>query len=640
MKSSHIRQDIQGLRGIAVVSVVLYHAWSHLLPGGFVGVDVFFVISGFVITNTILRDAAAGRFSVAQFYRRRIRRIFPALYTVLAFVLTASWFLLPPLDFLELGKSAFATIFFSSNFFFLVHTNYFDGVANLKPLLHTWSLAVEEQFYFVFPLLVVFFLHYRPRWLRPTLILLSIASLAVAAAMLHAHPSATFYLAPPRAFELLLGAIIACPGLRADVPQRLRDGLSLVGLSMIVIALAVFNDTTPFPGPAALLPCLGAAMIIGAGIGDGAASIVGRLFSTRPFTFFGDVSYSLYLWHWPIFVLARHYFGSSLGIPTISACIGMAVLASWLSLIFVERPFLDRRNDKMVFLRFGLAAIALASIPCLLVVHSKGVPHRFSNSSLALFSTTADFNHRRADCHGEDGAPIPYGRNCIFGDQASPPDVAVWGDSHGAELVAVIGELLAQQHRSAMEITASHCPPALNYSPKGYTHCPVHNQETLDRLSADADIKTVIVTANFSAYKDDRFDLMLGGYRDAVTRLHSTGKCVLLVYPIPTFDFNPPEVLGIRNQHGASLETVGISRQTFREENQQAVHLLDSIYSAGGFERVIPEEILCDANFCQAHSPRKGVLYYNNDHLSMTGARLIANQLPADLLTASSNVAQ
>ncbi len=630
MKSSHIRQDIQGLRGIAVASVVLYHAWTRLLPGGFVGVDVFFVISGFVITNTILRDVAGGRFTIAQFYRRRIRRIFPALYTVLAFVLAASWFLLPPLDFLELGKSAFATIFFSSNFFFLVHSNYFDGLATLKPLLHTWSLSVEEQFYVGFPLLVVFILRFRPRLLRPLLIVLSIASLALAALILRAHPSTAFYLAPPRAFELLLGAIIACPGLRDNIPQRIRDGLSLVGLGMIIVALAVFSNATPFPGPTALLPCLGAVMIIFAGIGNGASSLVGKLLSTRPFTFVGDISYSLYLWHWPILVLVRHYFGSSLGVLATSICIGAAVLASWLSLHFVERPFLDKRNDKMAFLRFGLAAMALASIPCLLVVHAKGAPQRFSQSSLALFAESSDFNHRRDNCHSEKKtAAIPYNENCLFGDQSAPPDTAVWGDSHGAELVVAVGDALAGQHRSVMEITASNCPPSLNFTPKDYIHCAAHNSETLARLSVDQRIKMVIVTANFSAYVDDGFSTMLSGYQDAVTGLRAAGKRVVLVYPIPIFDFNPPEILGIRNQRGLALDSVGITRQEFRKQNERAIDLLDSIYAGGGFERVLPEEILCDADLCKAYSGKNGVLYFNNSHLSVTGAKLLAERIPA-----------
>lgn len=632
MSKSSIRKDIQGLRGISVASVVLYHAWPRLVPGGFVGVDVFFVISGFVITRTILRDFSAGRFSIAQFYRRRVRRIFPALYAVLAFVLAASWFLLPPLDFLELGKSAFAAIFFSSNIFFLLHSNYFDGLAGLRPLLHTWSLSVEEQFYVFFPLLVVLVQRYFARLLRPALVLLSIASLALAAGMLHDYPNATFYLAPPRAFELLLGALVACPGSRPNLPRRIRDGLSLLGLCMIVIAFAIFSSSTPFPGPAALLPCLGAAMIIRAGAGDEeAASMAGRLLSTRPFTFFGDVSYSLYLWHWPLFVLARHAYGSSLGLPVTCVCIFLAVLASWLSLRFVERPLLDKRNDNLPFLKIGLGAMALASLPCLLLVHSKGVPRRFSSSSLALFSASGDFNHRRVSCHGEDATPIPYDRNCSFGSEDAPPDAAVWGDSHGAEMTAALGELLGSEGRAAMEITASHCPPAANYNAKGYLHCAAHNRETLARLISDQRIKTVIVTANFSAYKDDGFDSMLAGYRGAVTQLRAAGKHVILIYPIPTYDFNPPEALGIRNQHGAGLDTVGKTLQTYRDDNEQAIHLLDSIYSMGGFDRVVPQDILCDANWCKTWSAENGVLYYNGDHLSMAGARLIANRILPDL---------
>lgn len=626
MEKSLKRNDIQGLRAIAVISVVLYHAWQPLAPGGFVGVDIFFVISGYVITNSILRDIELGEFSIANFYRRRVRRIFPALYTMIAFALGASISLLTPLEFMEFGKTAFSTVFFSSNIMFLNLSGYFDGASTLKPLLHTWSLSVEEQYYVVYPVFIILIQRRYPNLLQPALIVIALASVILSQLMLERHPTEAFYLAPPRAFELLLGAIVACSGPSPKISQKLCNGLSLFGLALIIVALTAYNYRVPFPGLAALLPCVGAALVIEAG--KGGPSIAGLILSTRPLTFFGDMSYSLYLWHWPALVLARHYVGGELDMLTSAVCIGAAIIVAILSWRFIEEPLLETRREKLPYLRIGAVMMAVASVLCIVIVNTKGMPERFHPSTLAIFAASEDYNKLRLYCHSGSKAAIPYERNCTFGAKGSSPDVAVWGDSHGAELSVAVGERLQQEGRSAVEITASACPPATGYNLRERPFCADHNRETLRRLIGDKRIRTVILTANFSRYQNQAFEVMLSGYGDVVARLQEGGKHVVIVYPIPTLDFDPPKVLGLRSELGNPLDNVGVARDVFLQSNQRALDFLNAIVLKNQVDVVLPENIFCSLKLCGVYAPEIGVLYFNSDHLSIVGARVLAKALP------------
>lgn len=626
LKKSFVREDIQGLRGISVLSVLLYHAWPKLIPGGFVGVDIFFVISGFVITSTILRDFAGEGFSFANFYRRRIRRIFPALYFMMFSVLAASWFLLPPYDYIELGKTALATVAFSSNVIFLKFSGYFDGPATLKPLLHTWSLAVEEQFYFLYPILLILVHRYSPKRLRSILVIFALASLTLSIWMLKGHPSATFYLAPPRAFELLIGGILACPPTSIEFEERTRKGLSLIGLSLILIALFTYDHKTPFPGPTALIPCLGAALIIWTGAKEG-NSLGGRWISVRPLTFLGDLSYSLYLWHWPILVLAKHYFMGELSYSVTFLCLIASLGASLLSFHLIERPFLQKSRGQLPYLQLGFGTMMCAAILSVAIVREKGIPERFPPAARIFFAASEDYNHNRTACHSAEEGTIPYDRSCTFGAQGVTPDVAVWGDSHGAELAIAIGERLHQMKRSVMEITASACPPSIGYSSPEYSQCVSHNDDTLKHLVADSRIRTVILVVNFAKYKHLAYDSMLAGYRRSVEHLQAKGKHVVLVYPIPVYDFDPPSVLGMRSKAGLPLEGIGMPRVSFEQENKATVEFLNSIYRTGTMDRIIPEEQLCDSYLCRVYKHGSHVWYFNKSHLSLAGARAVASKI-------------
>jgi hypothetical protein len=257
---------------------------------------------------------------------------------------------------------------------------------------------------------------------------------------------------------------------------------------------------------------------------------------------------------------------------------------------------------------------------------SQGYPQRFAPATLALFAASEDFNPRRAACHGDNGAPIPYARNCIFGSPGAAPDLAVWGDSHGAELLVPLGERLQKEGRAALQITASACPPVLNYPVNDRPHCEAHNAQTLTGLLADPRIKTVVLATNFSGYRHHAYARMLGGYQATVARLRSAGKRVVVVGPIPDLDFDPPALLGIRHAWQQSPMDIGLPVQTYRAVNQEAFSMLSRI-SSSAQDMVYPQSVLCGAAVCRSYDQSQGVLYFNSNHLSLTGARLLVDAM-------------
>ena len=305
VKTPHLRYraDVDGLRAIAVIPVVFYHANIWPFNGGFVGVDVFFVISGYLITWLIASEIDIGAFTVARFYERRIRRIFPALFVMMAFCAAVGCYLLPPDDYKLLGQSVVAATLFSSNILFWRHSGYFDVPASQQLLLHTWSLAVEEQFYLVFPLYLLFVRRHLPLWCKQITLLVCVLSFGFNVLTVKNHGHAAFFLASHRVWELLVGALLALE-LVPRANALLRNILGLSGLGLIFFAVFSFSATTSFPGMAALLPVVGTAFILWAGVGGSSATT--RLLSRAEFVFVGKISYSLYLWHFPLLAFAGY----------------------------------------------------------------------------------------------------------------------------------------------------------------------------------------------------------------------------------------------------------------------------------------------------------------------------------------------
>lgn len=355
------RREIDGIRALAVIPVILFHAGFSWFSGGYVGVDVFFVISGYLITGIVMSDVASGTFSIAEFYERRIRRILPALFLVVVVCVPVAFLVLLPADFKEFGQSLIAVATFSSNVYFWNQSGYFHGAAELKPLLHTWSLSVEEQFYVFFPLLLLLMWRWGRRSVVAVLLAIAVASLILAEWGALNKPIAAFFLLPTRAWELLLGSLVAfylANKSRHQLSLTQGNILSSIGLFAVGYAVFQFDEKTIFPGLQALIPTLGTALMI---IGAKPETWVGRLLCQPVMVSVGLFSYSAYLWHQPLFSFARHLGLAASATLTLGALAVLSLILGYLSWRYVETPFRRNRaiSRKQIFLFAGSGSLAI-----------------------------------------------------------------------------------------------------------------------------------------------------------------------------------------------------------------------------------------------------------------------------------------
>jgi len=462
--------------------------------GGYVGVDVFFVISGYVITLSLLGDLVAGKFSILAFYERRVRRIFPALIFTFILCWLAAWLLFLPADFLDFSNSLLSSATFVSNIYFWKNSGYFDTSAQLRPLLHTWSLSVEEQFYVFMPI-AVYLTHrfLRARWLLAFVPVL-LASFALSAFATYTAPTANFFVLPTRAWELLLGALLVFAHLPA-ARGRIAEALALCGAALIAFAIVAYSDATPFPGVSALAPCVGAVLLIYAG--THAQTSVGRLLTLPPLVFIGKISYSLYLVHWSIIVFTRH---ATLREPTDLQIVLIAVASFALatfSWAVIERPFRwpKKRIPRARLLFGGAGAMALAALVGATGVLLHGIPGRLSGpvqqaqidpdtwmTGVCFLLDDQDYRAWNADrCRRTSG----YGENALL-----------WGDSFAAHYVPGLIANADNLTANVFQYTAAGCPPVLSYYSYARPNCQKFNAHVLEIIPR-YDIKTVVMAARW-----------------------------------------------------------------------------------------------------------------------------------------------
>lgn len=615
------RPDVEGLRALAIVPVVIFHAFPSLLPGGYVGVDVFFVISGFLITSLLLDRLGSGTYSVASFYGARIRRIFPALFVMLALTAPLA-LLLPSTGWLQAyGRTLGATAVFFSNMELYRTTDYFDTAAELKPLVHTWSLAVEEQYYIVFPLLLALLYRRWPKVIAPVLATIGVVSLALSVRWLHTDPALAFYSSPSRAFELMMGSLLAV-GLRGDAaPRAWRESAAALGLALIVLACVLLTPRTPFPGAAALLPCLGAALLIWAGKHGG--TWVGRWVASPPLRWIGAMSFSLYLWHWPMLVLTRHWV---LGEPTpwqAGAAVAASVLLAWASLKWVETPIRRASHTDRRLLAGGVACILAALAVAWVLVERTWWVKPADARAQALLAGARDNNPHRMRCHGRFDYVIPYEDRCRFGDLSQPADTVVWADSHGAELALALGEAAGKAGRSVSQITSSTCPPALGFEEPTRPRCVEHNDATLRGLSQDGAVDRVVLVARYGYYMQTQAASLEEGLRRSVVALTAAGKAVVLVEPFPDYGYPVPAALAALHRRGQAVEDFGQTRTAYVHRQRDALAMLDRLSRLPGVTVVRTSETFCASGRCAVVSDGRP-LYFDDNHLSVTGARRLA----------------
>jgi peptidoglycan/LPS O-acetylase OafA/YrhL len=624
IESHPYRADIDGLRALAIVPVVLFHAEIPGFGGGFVGVDVFFVISGYLITSIIARDLQTGRFSIARFYERRVRRILPALFAVLLASALAAALILYPDDARGFARSLIAATLFVSSIFFHRESGYFDQEAGLKPLLHTWSLSVEEIFYILYPVLL-WLVWSRGQRTRIALVG-GIAALSFAASVialwLDPASSAAFFLPHLRAWELLIGAVVALAPLRLPRGRLFSDLISILGLVLIAWPVHAYSQDTVFPGLAALSPCLGAALLIVAG--QRRPSLVGRGLSWRPIVLIGLISYSLYLWHWPIFVFARHLMGPDLPLGVSLLLVSASLILAILSWRFIERPFRGRSGVLPRPLLFGaaaLAAVLLAGIG----VHgerSDGWLGRYPPELEVILAAADDRDPRQPECESIR-ADTP---GCLYGDPEAQPVIALFGDSHAATYATLLGELALERGTSALSLAMPICPPALGWQGEPLSwreDCERFQQLALQRIIATPSIHTVVLAGRYRIYPFDNPGAGLIEAMDAaIDVLVAGGKRVVLVYPVPEPGVDVPTMLAEAVLEGKDPARFGEPLEQFKEDQMWITDALDRLGAQTPLIRLHPHRILCRDGRCLFYSDGQ-VLYYDDNHLSVSGVRLL-----------------
>jgi len=644
------RPDIDGLRAVAVLSILFYHMGVERFSGGYVGVDIFFVISGYLITSIIVRELTAGEFSIARFYERRVRRILPALTVVVVATLLVGLVLLSPAQLEDLGRSAAATSVFSSNIFFFLGSGYFDGASELKPLLHTWSLAVEEQYYILFPFLLMLIAKRYSGNFEVWLISLGIVSLLACIVWTRINAPAAFYLIPFRAWELLIGSVLALQLLPKLAGSATRNALSLLGASMMLISVFVYTPETRFPGAAAALPTIGTAFIIHAG--SGGKTFVNRALSIRPMVFVGLISYSLYLWHWPIVVFAKQYLINEWTDLESGVILIVILFLSTLSWRFVETPFRNRRlfgPRERLFTIFAAVSVVLISASLSMVV-MQGLPGRDTAAPMSdVIAVDPGWQHwKNCEELGEKDVPVP--ELCAVGAKQASPGFILWGDSHALAMASAINLSAQREGVAGLLAVRTACPPLLSIDRPGQTSCHEFNQSILAYLAAREDIGTVILAARWAIsasgtrYKNesgksislvdlkadasasaDNAVLFERGLQRTITALQELGKNIVLVTQVPEVGHDVPSASYAARLTGRDVNMmIAPTTAEYRERNAAASRVFEALRTDSAVTIIDPSQLLCDAQNCRVVLDATP-LYRDDHHLSLRGCVLISH---------------
>jgi peptidoglycan/LPS O-acetylase OafA/YrhL len=543
------RPDIDGLRAVAVLAVLGFHFAPGLIQGGFVGVDIFFVISGFLITNILLRNLADGNFHIADFYGRRVRRIFPALIAIFAASYLVGWFTLYSDEYRDLGKHMLAGAAFLSNITLWNEGGYFDRAAEAKPLLHLWSLGIEEQFYIFWPL-ILWFIHKRKLPFFAIAFSLAAVSFYLNIASLREHPLAAFYSPATRAWELLSGALLAYAARTASPaePSKAKTALgfwptaalnhakarlgrvspnmqAIVGALLVGCALIFISRANAFPGWWALLPVAGATLLISAGRG----AWLNRVVLSHPaLVWFGMISYPLYLWHWPILYFARIIFGEELSRPVRLAALILSVLLGWLTYRFIEKPIRFGRDRRIKTAAISLGLVTMACMGSL-TFHLDGLTFRYKESN--------DYAHRQwtlkvpgtIDCSSlVNGVVEGY---CA--KTPGPATVAILGDSHGGQLFHGFATNGDTEFNKVVAMIGANCPPALGVETR--IGCSRLNDMAMAEVARSTSLKYLVVGAYYTyVHQADSpwSDQLVAGYRRTFDAASAGVKGIKIVFVI------------------------------------------------------------------------------------------------------------
>jgi peptidoglycan/LPS O-acetylase OafA/YrhL len=650
------RSEVDGIRAIAIISVVLFHGLGSVFPGGYVGVDIFFVISGYLITSIILREMKDGNFTYLNFYARRARRILPALLPMIVVATAAAFLLFLPDDLIEYGKIVVYTLLFGSNFRLAAEPGYFHHSMQENPLLHMWSLSVEEQFYLLWPTLLALMLRFLPeRRHRQTVLGLCVLSLLAAEVLVHTWPRSAFYHLPTRGWELLVGALLAMNLVPRTASKALAERLSAMGLVLMIAPIFLYDKETPFPGLAALAPVLGCALVIYST--ENQRTRVASVLSWKPIVFIGLISYSLYLWHWPIFAFASYELLRPLTFLEAFLCVLAALSAAIFSWRFVEKPF-RRRARRLssvpahrgrIFIpsigRAGQLAIVLTAV---LIAsgsafqESKGAAWRFPVEARNLLDR---IKLGSVPCIPKNGSQ-PKLLTCEFGDR--PADLVLWGDSHADHYMPLIAAI----YGSGTGYFTAGCLPVpgaqlVTKSGEPFNDaCLKNNQYAMERILA-LKPKIVVMASRWTQIEDlpyghefrptmflvDETAQMTReasrqtferGIERTVSTLSAAGIKVVLMGQVPEMLLHPARCFVPFMQ--PSWNDCGF---VTREEADHRQHFVNSTMATLAKDRqgvffFSPFSELCDDAYCYAIRHRS-MHYFDNDHINLDGALVLVD---------------
>lgn len=641
------RREIDGLRAIAVLSVIFFHSGVTVFSGGYIGVDVFFVISGYLISKIIISEKINHRFSILNFYEKRARRILPALFLMIFFSSMAALVMLPPKELRSFASNIVGVMLFISNLVINSELGYFDTAAELKPLLHTWSLAVEEQYYLFFPALVALVWRLN-RWLVVgVMILVGALSLFYAHSMAIKTPGEGFFLLTTRYWELMLGVIAALAdirGIKINSERWMNSVLAGSGLLMIAVPIFIYNQQTPFPSAFSLMPTVGALMVI---MFASERNLTGKLLSLPGLTKIGLISYSAYLWHQPVFVFAR-YADIDMGeVANVLFIIAIVLIVSYFSWRFVEAPFRNKNLiSKRVLSWFSLLGVALFILFGYAGYKTHGFASLRVNASQRAVLETAVPSPKRKECHTSGANYLPPKNACEY--FVGPTNFAVFGDSHAVELSYALAEEIKPLGASLKQLSFSSCVPTyLREQSEGKNFCSRWTKEAIEFLIAQRSIDVVVIAYRLNAVFTGEHERIYPkipdevSERDRVNRwsdllliikeLQKHHKQVFLILQAPELPRSAESLLFEAADPKGKIK--GVTKDWWDKRSQFVQQKLSEL--PPGVRVIDPANFFCDQASCYAS--KGGVAYYfDDDHMSIDGARVVARQIVAGLPRESS----
>jgi len=650
------RQEIDGLRALAVIPVVLFHAGISIFSGGFIGVDVFFVISGYLITSILINDLKQQKFSLLSFYERRARRILPALLAM-ACITTAIAFVFMPPDLLKDYSLSLVNVgTFTSNFYFYVTSGYFATFAEEKPLLHTWSLAVEEQYYLIFPILLWVLWKKSKTLLIPCLLVLTGLSFWYGQHLLkHNELDANFYLIFSRAWELFFGSFLAFLNLkRIQSFRSVNEMASMLGLALILYGVFTFDENTPFPGFATLIPVIGTCLIIAFA---SPRVLVGKILSLHVFVYFGLMSYSLYLWHQPLLAFIKMKTVGTVPDELLWGAVLLSIILAYVSLNYIEKPFRNKTflSRKQVF-QWSISALVLMVAFGWLTYQQNGFPGRFGTNP---FKASMISSPMRKACHTNGLDYLAPEKACTyFGSHIT---WAVLGDSHVVEPAYALANRLKEQEQGLLHLSFSGCPNSYTLDlavPKG---CSDWHKEAVAEILSRESINNVMISYRYSRHlfgdqlsaypgvpdKSPYMKIskqyratMQGSARDnywnslnnTINKLIEAGKKVYIFYPIPELPLHIEKATTpfsiLKNTRVLDLEH-STTIKYYQLRNQFILDKLNQLPYSSQLVAIKPTDSFCNESYCASVKNGKA-LYFDSDHLSLYGAELVMEQVDLD----------